>query len=193
MSIHAPDLQTMIRRHLHDVRNHLNSIEIDVALIETSTSDPQMLGSINRIRAEVSAAERAMRALSIRFKEPTRGVVAAIDVFHLWRSRSRAGVSDAAIEWECGIEREMINVDLRMTADALCELLRNSGAAPTKASGVVRDGGVSFEIQLFPAGSVNGSLLPGIEAVIASNGGTYQRRETTEDGGTVACRFPLVT
>ena len=182
---------------MHDLRSHLNGIEMETLLLEPLVSDPKGLMALERIRKELAMMEAAVRSLSIRRAVAQRSTVSVVEVFQSWKSRSGSTGSEL-ITWRCDIGSELIHVDMRMIADALCELLRQNGERPIEARGSIDGAGVIFEVRR-QSGNEGGAFtqaleptLPAFSEVIAANGGRY--RPPTESNSAAqsvaACWFP---
>lgn len=183
----------VVHRHVHDVRNHLNGVEMETSLLEDLSLDPMARDALARLRSEAKQVEAEMRSLHIRFAAPHRSSFAVIDLFNLWKSRCMALTPKASIEWECDSDEHQIEVDGRMVADALSEQLLRATTSPLQA--IVRSDqeGAIFEIREPDDGkSEKQPELPGLGTVIERNGGTFNRSLAKDRREwTTVCWFPL--
>ena len=196
------DPWTCIRHHLHDMRNHLNGVEMEVELLtsflpdEKESEEPR--SAAQRISAEVSLIEAALRSFATRFAPLNCQVVPATDVFALWRSRSSTGRTDSSHEWVSKITDPLICVDMKVVADLLCEMVPDQSCASEVSVGA-SNGGVVFQVRkTVPRGAPQGdggrSRLPGWEEVISRNGGKYVESIDEGAGERISgCWFPCRT
>lgn len=196
-AMNEEETRNYVRRHLHDMRNHLNGIEMDAVLLDTILPEgDEATDAVRRIRGEVALIEPLLKGFAIRFGPLSPQRNTAADVFTLWQSRSGKTPANPAFHWHCEVRGESIHVDMKVLADALCELLpgRNSGIA-VEISAQAMEGGVRFQVRQkgvsASQGAVDQARLPGFEDVIVRNGGLY-RRELDHDTGELntSCWFP---
>ena len=85
----------IIRSHVHDVRNHINSLDLETMLLGELISDPEALGSLARMRSQLAQLEATMKGLVYRFAEPQPIEVTADALLQLWK-RQVAPLEDPA-------------------------------------------------------------------------------------------------
>ncbi len=148
-----PRLAAFMRQHTHDVRNGLNCLDLEAALLQEIVSDEEGRASVGRVRQQVRELAERLRTLSAFFQEPQpcRGPLAASELLLIWREQHESLPEPPAVEWLSDIGLEMVNVDAAMLAQALRELLLNARTfcerAPATAS-VRREGDhVVFELR----------------------------------------------
>ncbi len=185
---------SLLRRYTHDARNHLNAMEMEVSQLELLDLNADGVQSLERMRKQMNEIEKDLRALSVRFMKPDRGPVPAVDLFTLWTSRGRTFLPGNDIQWSCEVRGEVLDLDFRMVADALGEMLGRCRTAPARASARQVDGAVEFLVEWEP-GAQGTSGLPEFEMVISRNGGTYKETPSIDgaSGRSAVCRFPLHT
>ncbi len=183
---------SLLRRYTHDARNHLNAMELEVSQLELLDLEPDGERSLERMRKQMNEMERDLRALSVRFMKPERGPVPAVDLFTLWTSRGRTFLPGNDIHWSCEVRDELLDLDFKMVADALGEMLCRCKTAPARASARPVEGAVEFLVE-WELGAQGASGLPEFEMVIARNGGTYKETPAIDgsSGFSAVCRFPL--
>src|SRR5215204_4299033 len=99
-----------IRQHTHDVRNHLNSLELEASLMTDLISDPEAVECLARIRSQIRTLAANLRALSGKFQEPKimAGPIAATDVFEIWKEQWSAMPDRPQIEWKSDLGDQML-------------------------------------------------------------------------------------
>ncbi len=141
-----------VRQHTHDVRNHLNSLELEASLIADIVTDPEALESLSRIRTQIRTLAADLRALSGKFQDPkvSTAPIAASDLFEIWKEQWSGMEERPQMEWKSDLGDEMINVDASSVAAIFAELLRNAKAFGTGetlvASAKVDGSNVVFEL-----------------------------------------------
>ena len=143
----AARVEMFMRRHLHDLRNHLYGLVMEVALLEDLVTDSEASGSLARLQHEIAQMEMAMRSCALRFTAPDPDVVPAVDLFTLWRSRCKALKPAPKVEWTCQANSETLRADANVVASALVELVACGKTVQQKASVFVDETSVCFEVR----------------------------------------------
>ena len=117
-----------IRQHTHDVRNHLNSLELESSLMTDLISDPEAAECLGRIRSQIRTLATNLRALSGKFQEPkvATAPIAASDVFEIWKEQWSALPDRPQMEWKNDLGNQMLEVDAGSIAAVFTELLTNA-------------------------------------------------------------------
>lgn len=162
-----------IRRHIHDMRNHVNGVAMEMLLLEGAVTDDAGREALRRARDEIGHMESALASLSLRAAPATRQVVPALDVFTLWRSKVGREQGYGEVEWTCDLDSELVDVDMKAVAGVLCELTECESGDGLGCAARGADGGVVYEIAgPLPDDGVPGRvLLPGLEQVVGRSGG----------------------
>lgn len=180
----------LVRRHAHDVRNGLNGFEIETSLLEILHDDAKTQECLRRLRSQGAAIDYAVRFLLNRFAEPVAERVPAIDLFNLWRSRSKRLSLYDAVTWSCAVDDVILLVDACLVADLLCEVLSNARGESLEAAAGCSDDGVLFEVRRVsgPHGKEPGPVhaWPQLEELIVRCGGQYEA-VTGADGSFSRC------
>src|SRR4051812_10291660 len=69
-------VSSFIRQVTHDVRNNLNSIDLQAAYLAELVTDAETLAEVRRIRALIQTSARHLQALSANFQAPSPNMVA---------------------------------------------------------------------------------------------------------------------
>lgn len=146
-----------VRQHTHDVRNHLNGIDLEAALLRELITDPEALEGVARLRQQVRDTAAGLRALSNRLADPVPrpGTISAVELFEIWQQQC-ATIRDppCGIHWESKLNGHQLHVDAALVAGALLELVQNAfhfheasrsiscagGSGETAVEFVVREG-----------------------------------------------------
>ena len=125
-----PRLSAFFRQHTHDVRNALNSLDLETALLQEIATDEEGRASTARVRQQLRALAEKLRALSALFQEPQpyRAPLAARELFLIWREQHESLPEPPAVEWIEELADEKVNVDAGMMATVFRELLTNARA-----------------------------------------------------------------
>ena len=154
----APDsswshLAQFIRQHTHDVRNDLNGLDLEAALLADLVPDGEAGESVARIRAQIRRLAADLRALAAKFADPqpTRAIYDARELFLIWQDQPAALEAAPAVQWRYALGTEQVNVDAAALANVFRELLANAQAfgtgAPLHAAARGEDRQIVFELR----------------------------------------------
>jgi signal transduction histidine kinase len=121
-------VSSFVRQHTHDVRNDLNSLDLEVALLTDLVSDPEACESLARIRTQIRESATRLKELSARFTEPRPMLarLAASDLFEIWKEQFGGLNQPLNVKWESRLSEQALSVDAGLLAIALRELLTNA-------------------------------------------------------------------
>ncbi len=151
--IPMPRLAAFLRQHTHDVRNVLNSLELETALLQELVADAEGRACVDRIRSQVRAFGGQMRSLSGLFQEPRPDAapIAASELFLIWKDQESDLKHPLEVEWVGNLGAEKVHVDTMMMSAVFRELLMNASAfsagGKVTASARREDGDVVFELR----------------------------------------------
>ena len=117
-----------LRQLTHDVRNQLNGLELEAALIADSITSPEATESLARIREQLHHIAGNLRAISSKFAEPSPSPapIAAAELFLIFQEQA-ANMGDLPpIDWGHNFHSEKIIVDAAELANVAKELLTNA-------------------------------------------------------------------
>lgn len=118
-----------VRQHTHDVRNHLNGIDLEAALLRELITDPEALEGVARLRQQVRDTAAGLRALSNRLADPVPrpSSIIAAELFEIWQEQC-AAIRDppSVIHWESTLNGEPLHLDATLVTGALLELVQNA-------------------------------------------------------------------
>jgi signal transduction histidine kinase len=145
-------LAAFVRQHTHDVRNHLNSLDLEAALLDDLVPRGEAKESVARLRRQIREFANAMRDLSGKFGDPPSGraSVPASVLFLIWKDQASDFDPAPNITWNQEVGEARVLVDPDAMARTFQELLANAVAfspgKPLRAEAVTKDGQVSFTL-----------------------------------------------
>lgn len=138
--IPASRVATFVRQYAHDIRNGLNALDLEAALLQEISTDPEAQESAKRLREQVRALSDQVRSVSSRFHDPQplRAPLAARDLFLIFREQNDRLLRPVDADWQEALGDEQLQVDAGMIADLFRELLANAAAFPGSGRIAVR-------------------------------------------------------
>lgn len=123
-------IASFVRHLTHDLRNHLNGIELESTLLADSVTDPEGVESLTRIRRQLHEVAHGLRELSAKFVDPTpmASSIPAVELFMIFKEQADQIEKLPKIDWSHTLEEECVEVDAGGLAFAAKELLFNAGA-----------------------------------------------------------------
>ncbi|MHB1081132.1 MAG: histidine kinase [Prosthecobacter sp.] len=146
-------VSTFVRRHVHDVRNGLNSLDLEMELLNDLAPEDEAMASVERMRRQLRTLAQQLRTLAAQFQEPTPVAVKipASVLLKIWREKHADLKPSPLIQWEDELGEEQVNVDVEMMALAFRELLTNamvhSPGGPLTITAQTLDAKVVFELR----------------------------------------------
>jgi signal transduction histidine kinase len=146
-------LATFIRQHTHDVRNHLNSLDLEASLLSELVTSDEAKATVDRVRRQVRNFANEMRSLSAKFADPASGraPVPASMLFLIWQDQLATLDPKPEVEWTQEVGEEKVTVDPEAIARAFRELLANAvhfGKGKTlTAEATAANGRVNFTLR----------------------------------------------
>lgn len=112
----------MIRRHAHDVRNHLNALELDTMLLEELVADETAKRSLAQMRRHCLMLETEIRMLLVKFDPPRPVTVAAGDLIQLWKLQvDRLSGPELQVVWPENTIAATLTLDVKAVVAGLTE------------------------------------------------------------------------
>jgi len=124
-----PNVAAFVRQHTHDVRNHLNGIDLEAALLRELVTDPEALQGVARLRQQVRDIAGELRSLSNRLADPMPRPtpIAAAELFEIWQEQvATIREPPCDVQWESKVNGEILEVDPNLVGGALLELVQNA-------------------------------------------------------------------
>jgi len=130
LNIAWSDVVRFIRQLSHDLRNHLNAIQLQSAYLSELEREEELKGEIKRLREMVSGLTSALQSLSraVSGVKPNLIPYRAADLAEDLRKKIDHDVSgqNAAITWNIQVGDAMLNVDPQLLQEAFIELFANA-------------------------------------------------------------------
>lgn len=142
-----------MRRHTHDVRNGLNSLDLETELLLELAPEGEAADSAGRIRKQLRGLAQHLRGLAALFQDPLPTVVKtpARVLLKIWREKHAALTPAPEVQWVDELQEEEVNADVEMMATVFRELLTNaavySPGVPLTIIARAQSGEVTFELR----------------------------------------------
>jgi K+-sensing histidine kinase KdpD len=124
------DVVHFIRQLSHDLRNHLNAIELQSAYISELEGNDELKGEIKRLRAMISGLTSTLQSLSkaVSAVKPNLISYPAADFVEDLREKINRDFSGetAEITWNGQLGDAMLNVDPQLLQETFIELFANA-------------------------------------------------------------------
>jgi len=139
----------------HDLRNHLNAIELQSAFLSEIADNPETSKEVQRLRemtAELSAHLLKLSRLLARVQPMTMSYLASEFVEDLRAKLEQDRSTEAkTVEWESSLNAEAFEIDPQLLQAALLELLENAfthsrGRGSIKFSAEANSEAIEFRI-----------------------------------------------
>jgi K+-sensing histidine kinase KdpD len=130
IQVSMPDVVTFIRQLGHDLRNHLNAVELQSAYLAEIADDPELKEEIKRLRTMVSGVGASLQKLTSSLGAPRLTLMpyGAADFVEDLRAKLAADYPDesAKIEWSVRLDDATLQIDPQSFLPALMELFANA-------------------------------------------------------------------
>ena len=70
MTDEAQRIERIINKHVHDVRNSINCLDLLALLLGEVSTDPEVASTVQRMSAELTQLEATVEALQHEFAKP---------------------------------------------------------------------------------------------------------------------------
>lgn len=122
-----------VRQVTHDVRNGLNSMDLQAAYLNELLTDPETIDELRRLRGLIQTTARQLQTLSSNFWTGTPNLVtySAKILIEDLRDRLQKTFAESAaklekIAWKVDLGEEAVAVDIEMLFGALTRLFENA-------------------------------------------------------------------
>lgn len=142
-----------VRQHTHDVRNDLNSLDLETELLRDLVTDLEATTSIQSMQKQLRSVAMQLRTLASLFHEvqPMMEPMDARSLLTLWREKHSAMQRAPEVKWIDELGEQEVNADASMFARVFLELLTNAAAfspgAALTVSARVEGQDVIFELK----------------------------------------------
>jgi K+-sensing histidine kinase KdpD len=125
-----PDVIRFIRQLSHDLRNHLNAVELQSAFIAELATDPELKEEVARLRKMVSDCGSALQKLSSRLNPPAANIVSysATDFVEDLQAKVQTDFPNQAssLQWTIQVEDGNMDIDPVLLREALLDVVKNA-------------------------------------------------------------------
>lgn len=155
-SIPWPETVKFIGQFNHDIRNHLNAIELQSAFLAEIIEEPEAKSEVQRLREMTAAMGADLQKLSSQLSKinPSTMSYQGNELFEDLQSKITATYPDekAAIEWRSSLGQEPVAIDPHLLIEAFTELFTNAfthsrGSGPLVFSASPKEGALVFTLR----------------------------------------------
>jgi light-regulated signal transduction histidine kinase (bacteriophytochrome) len=139
----------------HDLRNHLNAVELQTAYLSEIVAEPEANCEIKRLREMTGKMSVQLQKLSASLArvQPTLMRYLAVEFVEDLRARLALDQPElsAEVEWKISLGKEALEIDPQLLQEAFLELFRNASAHGRAEGALVfeaRSAGDSFDFTL---------------------------------------------
>lgn len=124
MTDNPTHIERIIYKHVHDVKNSINCVELLAGMIADIVTDPTAVPLLETLRAELTQLEATVNSLQFKFSEPRPYPITADDLMELWK-RKIAPLENAThpITWSPPVAPATLTVDVNVILSILRELV----------------------------------------------------------------------
>jgi len=130
-NISWPEVTKFIGQLNHDLRNHLNAVELQAAFLGEITAEPEAKTEIKRLREMTGDLSAHLQKLSATLAkvQPQMMPYPAADFVEDLRAKLTLEQPEesAAVEWIISLGKEMLEIDPQLLPEAFVELFANAG------------------------------------------------------------------
>jgi K+-sensing histidine kinase KdpD len=123
------NLLRLLHRLSHNLRNQLNTADLEASLAQELTREPEVRQSLAQITRAIRAAADEIQSLQnkLQFGTATFSPVRFAELIELWRKTAeKLDPLSTRIEWTLELDERMLELDLASIIAALIELLENA-------------------------------------------------------------------
>ncbi len=130
LSVPWLDVVRFIRQLGHDLRNHLNAIELQSAYVSELEGDPKLRGELNRLREMISGLTSILQKVSVGLGEVKPSLISyqASDFVEDLRKKIAQKFPNEKSEINWGVQpgNAVLNIDPQLLQEAIIELFANA-------------------------------------------------------------------
>ena len=151
-----PETVKFIGQFNHDIRNHLNAIELQSAFLAEIIEEAEAKSEVQRLREMTAAMGAALQKLSSQLSKinPSTMSYQGVELFEDLQSKIAATypTEGAAIAWRSSLGQEPLEIDPHFVIEAFAELFANAfaysrGSGPLVFSASPGDGTLVFTLR----------------------------------------------
>lgn len=121
MTDEAQRIERIINKHVHDVKNSINCLDLLAMLLGEVSTDPGVASTVQQMSAELTQLEATVKALQYKFAKPAPMTLTSGDLLMLWQRETAPLVAKGRrIEWA----PQPVARDIFLDAHAALSILR---------------------------------------------------------------------
>jgi signal transduction histidine kinase len=144
------DVAVVIKRHVHDVRNALNGMELELTLLSEGAPESTAREAVKRLREAGGEIGRLMQGLSSKYGMESPCIITAVQIAEQWNLDARQVVFGAPVQWNIQLGSENVCVEAGLVRsllkDALEMAARIGGRRSLQVNCRCEGGRICFEI-----------------------------------------------
>jgi len=198
MTEEAQRIERIIKKHVHDVRNSIHSLDLQAVLLNEVSADPEVAETLGRMRTELTHLGATVKALQYKFTKPTPLILTSGDLLYLWKRQiTPLETTTCQISWSAPPVARELNIDAHAIISVMREIVLDAWwRAPSsvlKAALTTTDQSVVMELrEPIPKTPPAAETLEQHQRLIAIHGGTLVVSEDALAGERItALNFPL--
>jgi K+-sensing histidine kinase KdpD len=138
--IRWPVLTKFVGQLTHDLRNHLNAVELQAAFLNEIVTDEEIKAEIKRLREMTAQLAAHLQKLSARLKSPqpqtmTYSAKEFVEDLRDWLKREQPQLAET-VEWQDSLGAEAFQIDPQLLQEAFREIFANA-ATHGRAEGAI--------------------------------------------------------
>ncbi|MEP6811025.1 MAG: hypothetical protein ABI992_12340 [Chthoniobacterales bacterium] len=155
VQVPLPDVTRFVRQLSHDLRNHLNAVELQSAYLGEIAPDAEMKEEVKRLRAMLSEMGASLQAVTQALADIRLTLMPyeASAFFEDLRAKisSRFPDESSAVEWKLNLGNDELEIDPQALEAAFVELFANAflherGPGSLQATAEMESGNVLFTL-----------------------------------------------
>jgi len=199
MTEEAQRIERIIHKHVHDVRNSINCLDLLAVLLGEVSTDPEVARTVQRMCAELTQLEARVKGLQFKFSKPVPMTLTSDDLLDLWqRQTAPLETANRRIAWSPPPVARDMTLDAHAVLSIMRELVLDAWwrgpSSVLKAAVNPTDQGVVMELR-----EPNSSTPPAAaeleqhQRLIEVHGGTLAVCEDAHEGERIfTLTFPML-
>ena len=129
-SVPWPDMVKFVRQLGHDIRNHLNAVELQSAYLAELAQEGELKGEVQRLREMISVIGTSLQKISASLS-PANPTLMSYSAMHFVEDLKQKLATDfpsdaAKVTWDVQLKDEQLQIDPQLAQQALLELFANA-------------------------------------------------------------------
>ena len=156
LQVPMPTVISFVRQLSHDLRNHLNALELQSAFINEIAADTEVKDEIKRLRSMLGQMTKSLQQIStslasVRLAEMPYEASLFLEDLQKNIATEFSGPTDT-VEWEAKVTGTVMKIDPQLLQQALIELFANAfkherGEGALRATAVTENGKFVFTLR----------------------------------------------